>query len=422
MAILLSILSIVLTYLSPADMFPELSKYHLQRFILAPAVVVSIGVLNARRTFHWPQYILIVGLWFAIVMSKLSRFKLGWAWDAFFTFGVVVCLYFLVAVNSSSLTRIKIICRALTFCGVIMSLQAIVAYFTGFQAHDLVLSQLGDNGLEVSRRVTGEGILHDPNDFAQFLVVGLALLGLSWSRDPLKNILFVFMPASILLVAIYLTFSRGVIFGLLAIAFVLFSKKAGVVKSLIACSVLFVILMAAHFGGGRNMSLNESSAAGRIVAWGSGISQLKHDPLFGVGFGEFTKYNDLTAHNSFVLCFAELGFFGYFFWIALLVTTIMGLEALARMPRKNEDDEKFLLYVTVIRSALYAFLATAWFLSRTYSETLYILIGMAGGLMYLRHKEVPEADVQMLRWVPITFVTQVASIVLIYLTIRLRSF
>jgi len=423
MAVFLTVLSIVLCYFSPADLFPSLSQYHLQRLILAPAALASIGVLNSRRAWHWPQYVLMLGLWFAVVMSKLSRFRVGWAWDAFFTFGVVVCLYFLVSVNACSLPRIAIFCRVLAGCAVVMAVLSIFAYYTGYRAEDLIYSRLGPDGLEQTRRVTGQGILHDPNDFAQFLVVGMAFLGLSWSKtNPIKNILMVFMPASILIFAVYLTFSRGAIFGIVAIAFVLVSRSVGMVKSLIACGVLFAILLAANFGGGRDISIREGSAAGRIVAWGSGIGQLKQDPLFGVGFGQFTDYNDLTAHNSFVLCFAELGFFGYFFWVALLLVTVLGLEALARMPRNNEEDAEFARYVAVIRAALYAFIATAWFLSRTYTETLYIIVALAGGLLYLRQKEVPAAALPMLRWVPLTFCVQVVSIILIYLTVRLRSF
>jgi len=229
------------------------------------------------------------------------------------------------------------------------------------------------------------------------------------------------MPAAVLIYAIFLTNSRGAVFGMAAIVFAAVSMRVGKTKALIGTGVVVVLLLVAGFGGGRGISLHESSAAGRVMAWGSGISQLKTDPLFGVGVGQFTEYNDLTAHNSFVLCFAEVGFFGYFFWLALLITTAWGLETLAKVPAKTPEDEDFAGCVTVVRAALYAFLVTAWFLSRTYHETLYIILALAVVLICLRREQVPEAVMPMVRWVPLTFAFMVGSVLVIYGAIRLRA-
>ena len=65
--------------------------------------------------------------------------------------------------------------------------------------------------------------------------------------------------------------------------------------------------IAASAIGGRAISSKEQSAAERIEAWSVGLELLKWRPLFGAGYGNFTDHHHLTAHNSFVLCFAELG-------------------------------------------------------------------------------------------------------------------
>jgi putative inorganic carbon (HCO3(-)) transporter len=423
MALVLTVVSIVLWYFSPGDLFPEISKFHIQRFLLAPAIVSAVSLMHTRRVWHIPQYILMLGFWFAIVMSKFSKFRLGAGWTAFATFAVVACLYYLVAINSYTVRRITIFSRVVVICALVMALQSITAFYTGFRANDLVLTQrVGPEQVVVDRRITGQGVLDDPNDFGQFLVVALALLGVSWSRyNPLKNVLTVFIPAAILLFAVFLTGSRGTMFGVVAIGFVMVSRRAGVLKSLIISGALFALMLLANFGGGRTITLHEASATGRIVAWGSGLGQLRRDPLFGVGFDEFTKYNSLTAHNSFVLCFAELGFFGYFFWIAMIITSAMGLEYLAKLPRKTPEELEFGRMVSVIRAALYAYLSTSWFLSRTYDGTLYVLLALAGGLIYVHRREFAMETTPMLRWVPVTFCAQAASIAMIYLTIRFRN-
>jgi O-antigen ligase len=186
-------------------------------------------------------------------------------------------------------------------------------------------------------------------------------------------------------------------------------------------ALLFLLMLAAQFGGGRELSIREGSAAGRLMAWGTGIGVFKASPLFGVGYGKFEEYYEQTAHNSFVLCFTELGLFGYFFWLALVITTIIGLERLAKRRAVTEEDTLFMRYVTATRAALYSFLATSWFLSRTYNLTLYVIVAIAAALIFLRTQRNPELSLAPSRWIPLTVAGQFASIVLIYLTIRLRA-
>ena len=62
--------------------------------------------------------------------------------------------------------------------------------------------------------------------------------------------------------------------------------------------------------------MQDESNAGRLDAWSAGLGMFRQQPFFGVGYNMFTDHNEITAHNSFVLCFAELGLFGYFIWLA----------------------------------------------------------------------------------------------------------
>ena len=314
--------------------------------------------------------------------------------------------------NAFSVGRVRLICGLVTICALIMAILGILAYHTGYQETQLVL---GDTG-----RVRGFGFLSDPNDLAQFLLVGLALLGVFYKRGSPRNVLLL-PPASVLIYAIYLTSSRGAIFGLATILAVVSYRKGNRLLTLVVVGLLFATLLALHFGGGREMSMSEGSAAGRIMAWGAGISMLKGNPIFGVGFREFTEFNDLTAHNSFVLCFAELGLFGYFFFLALVVVSVVGLQQLSRLQTSKPDDPEFGATLKALRAAFYAFLVTGWFLSRTYSITLYVLFGLVAAMIAMRQAQFPSIEFPMRRWVPLVLVAEVASVVLIYLTVRIRS-
>ncbi len=423
MGFALSLISIVLCYFSPASLFPTLAPYHIQQIILIPAVAASLASLTMRGArLQTPQFVLIIGLWFAAVMSFLSRLALRTSLEVFIDFAIFVCLYFLISANAFSLGRVRFCCTVVVVCTVIMAAQAIVAYYTDLWHKSLVLES-GIVGISISRRARGWGVLNDPNDFAQFLIMGMGLLGIFWrKRNLIGNILLLGPPAAVLTYAIYLTQSRGAIFGLLAIAYVVIAPRIGKAPAAVFAIVIFLMLLALNFGGGREISIHEGSAAGRIEAWGAGLAQLKSRPLFGSGFGQFTEYNDLTAHNSFVLCFAELGLFGYFFWLALIVVDVMGLEKLIRLPIKAPEDARFWQTAMSIRAALYGYLTASWFLSRTYTHSLYILLALAAVLIQMRQPVHPEIVKPARSWVPMTIGVQLASIAAFWVIVRLRSF
>ncbi len=422
MAFALTLISVILTYFSPPDLFPKLAPYHIQQIILFPAIAISLTTLTMRGArLQSPQYILMIGLWFAAVMSFLSRLALRASLDVFISFAIYVCIYFLVAANAFTLGRVRFCCMVVAGCAVVMGIQAIVAYYTDLWRLPLVLES-GIPGISLMRRARGWGVLNDPNDFAQFLLVGLGLLGAFWrKRNLVANAVVLGPPAAIMLYAIYLTESRGAIFGMLAIAYVLMAPRIGKLPAGIFSILMFLMLLALRFGGGREISINEGSAAGRVFAWGAGLGQLKSSPLFGSGYNQFLEYNDLTAHNSFVLCFAELGLFGYFFWLAMIVVSIWGLESLVTLPMKTPEDTRFTQTAMSVRSALYAYLATAWFLSRSYTYTFFILLALVSVLIQLRQPLYPQVVKPARRWIPVTTALQFASIIVFYLIVRLRS-
>jgi len=413
MSLLFVILSLALNYFSPAELFPGLANYHLQQFILAPALIGTLVLLSQRLKFLWPQDFLIIGFWFAVVMSRLTSGWFGGALTSFLTFALIVLVYFLVSWNTYSLSRIRIVCVAVSMCGVVMACQGLLAYHTGRNAAKLI----------VRDRVVGWGILNDPNDLSQFLIVCLALLGVLWKRQSPARTALLVIPAVILLYTIYLTLSRGAALGLIALLFVILSTRISKLISGVAVTLIFLVMLAIGFGGGREYSLKEGSAAGRVKAWGTGISMLKSHPVFGVGFGIFTDYNELTAHNSFVLCFAELGLFGYFFWLALVLTTVTGIERMIRLPVKKPAEEEFRGIAQSLRAALYGFLVTAWFLSRTYTITLYVLLALCNSVIYLREGGRTAVVSKMLTrpWVRLTVACQFASLAIVYISVRLRS-
>ena len=173
-------------------------------------------------------------------------------------------------------------------------------------------------------------------------------------------------------------------------------RRIGTLPALVVAGSLFVAAMALHFTGGRGISAE--SGADRTALWGVGLQMLKAHPLFGVGFGNFADSAGLTAHNSIVVCAAELGLFGLFFWSVFLLPTVRDALALtspvkvseggpvvapkglfpqpARKAELFDKAEANHLGLLVLLS-LTGFLVAGLFLSRAYVLTLFLLGGMA---------------------------------------------
>src|SRR6201996_8205690 len=96
-------------------------------------------------------------------------------------------------------------------------------------------------------------------------------------------------------------------------------KKIGTAPSVIPAVLLFAGITASRYTGGRGIST--TAGEDRTEYWGEGLELLKAHPLFGIGFGNMPDYIGHTAHNSIVVCAAELGLCGLFFWSMFLFPT-----------------------------------------------------------------------------------------------------
>jgi len=181
-------------------------------------------------------------------------------------------------------------------------------------------------------------------------------------------------------------------------------------------ALLAIGAIAADIGGGRSFTVEDESAAGRIEAWSEGLQMLRSQPLIGVGYRQFTEHHNLTAHNSFVLCFAETGLIGYFFWLSLLGISLLQLQKLKNLPEESPVEQEIRRHASILQTALIGFMAAAFFLSRTYVPLLYLLIGLSAALVLIAKRyDVPIVLPTYTRMGAMIAVSEVASILLIYI-------
>jgi hypothetical protein len=421
MAFFFLLLYLILNYLRPYEFSPGLARFRPMMVVGSIGLLASIvSIPISGFTFRAKQLPLVIGfgLWTAASLI-LARQWFGGALTALNEFGITLAAFFMATFTLTTVKRIRITVGLLVALSMILVFQDVLALRFGILRDLLILEQALPGG-RIALRARGLGFMADPNDLAQTLVLAIPFAMLAWRpRAALRNFLFAIIPTAILLYGVYLTGSRGALVSLFVVVFIAIRSKLGAMLSGLMLAGGVLGLLAVSFGG-RAFGLDES-AINRIEAWSVGLQLLKQHPLTGVGYGLFTDFNRLTAHNSFVLCFSELGLPGYFLWVSLLLVTVLELNAIRKLPVKTEADATFQRLARSIQISLYGFLAAAWFLSRTYVVTLYLLIAFSMAVVEIARrggKTVGPFSFPFLATRSVLLM--LASIVLLYLQVRVQ--
>jgi O-antigen ligase len=470
MGFILTLIYIFCTIVSPEQFGDQWADYRVLLYLAALTFLFSLPeLLRRRHLLSCVQLYLLLGFTLAVALSKVAHGWFGGVIVAWRIFLPSVGVFFFIVANVTTVRRLKIL--ALTIVGSTFAVvaEALCGYYFGFRGDTFVLQQslfAGNRLVGEFSRLRGVGNMNDPNDFAQIMLIALPLLFLAWRRGRLlANSVIVLFPSAVLLWAIYLTHSRGALLALVVLFVMAIRRRIGTTASLVLTATLVLALFAVNFTGGRQISVD--GGADRLWIWASGLEMFKSAPVFGVGFGSFMDFSDLTAHNSFVLCLAELGLVGSLLWVALIVTTLMGLNRiiklqderpgesiLAEMPAPRifldpSDDlpeepsparaNRFATpiapdvgdevasatgleipeqWILAIRMAFVSFLTTSWFLSRTYQIPMYLILGLATAAILLQ-RNVAESAIRK-SWIFVTLAVEASTIAFIYLIVRLR--
>ena len=310
MGFALTILYIVVTIISPEQFGKEWASYHALAYLAGMTALASLPMMSAYR--HWKssvQTFLLLGLVVAIALSQVANGWLGGALESWRIFLPSAVVFFFIVANVTTIRRLKIATLAAVASCLIVAVEALFGYYAGFQGEMFILqtkiSSPQDDVIGQLTRIRGAGFLSDPNDLAQILLIALPLVFIAWRRGRVvANFFLVLVPAALMLWTTYLTHSRGGLVALAAVALMAARKKLGTAPSVALAAVFIFGMLALDFTGGRGISA--ADGADRLEAWANGLEMFKSAPLLGIGFNGFTDLYEITAHNSFVLCLAEL--------------------------------------------------------------------------------------------------------------------
>lgn len=337
MGIFFTLLYIFTSYLAPSTVFGDLAQYHLEEFIAFVALIASLLKAQGAGVFKMSQTVAVLALMVCVVLSLVFNGVTRSAPEALITFLTGALTYFFIMWNFRTWFHVQLLIAVLLAAALFVVSQGFFAVNTGNVASPwvFVMGHVGDN---VLLRIRGLGFINDPNDLCQFLVGLIPCVFIFWRRGNfLRNLLFVLLPVFVLLYGMFLTHSRGGMVGLLAALMVVGWRKFGVIPAVITGGGLFVALSAIGWSGGRDVSAE--SGSDRMEAWSTGLTLIRSHPVFGVGYHRFEEYFYITAHNTVVVCAAEIGLVGFFFWTLMVIPTMVELGAGSRAASPKLDPD-----------------------------------------------------------------------------------
>lgn len=403
MGFVLSILYFLTYYLTPTVIFGALAQYRIELILAAIIILVSIPSIAGTPVSKTSQSLALVGLAFATLMSVvIGEHWIGGGVNAILIFIPNAFAYLLLCIHCNSKRKVQGVILMMLFVCFFVIAQGLIQLHHGlpqgeaaFADNSYFLGQSNEHG-EMFYRLRGMGQINDPNDFAQLILCTLPLVFFFWKKKSfVRNFFLVLVPSGILVWGAYLTHSRGSILALLAVIIVAARRKIGTIPAVLLAVLLFAGSSALNYTGGRDIST--ASGEDRTELWSDGLQLLKTHPLFGVGFGDMPDYVGKTAHNTIVVCAAELGLCGLFFWSFFLLPSVRDALVVANPKRSIEaaptvvadtsypiaaagpripDEDEIKRLGRLLILSFTGFMVTGWFLSRAFVLTLFLLGGL----------------------------------------------
>jgi hypothetical protein len=245
----------------------------------------------------------------------------------------------------------------------------------------------------IEERVRYRGELHDPNEVALTISAGALslLIGFAMRKRKPHTVFFYGLAAGLVFYTVFMTQSRGGLVAGLLVPGIYVVRRYGL-KSMIPVAALAapVLLL-----GGRSGEAAEQSTLERYEAWSTGLGMLKANPLFGVGARQFAEHHYLTAHNTFVLAFSELGLPGFVLFMAIMYLTFKSLVVGLRDLRHVPGSDAATTWGLSLLASMVGIVVQINTLSFAYHAVLWVFFAMVGAWCSAIRYHLPSFRIRM---------------------------
>lgn len=245
----------------------------------------------------------------------------------------------------------------------------------------------------------------DNNQFALVLLMVLPLIYYLYQYTARRWVQMGFAAGALLTVlAIVATASRGALLGLVALAIwvILQSRRKLTGLVLVALMGFMVIQLAPERWQSRMETIktaeDDSSFMGRVAAWKVNSAIALANPVFGGGFRVVENHpvwdrfvgqpgllgfvdtpllsrSGVAAHSIWFEVLGDLGFVGFFIFVALLINTFVTLKEIRALVKRGDEACRWARDLAdLVGASMVTYIVSGSLLSAAYFETPYILM------------------------------------------------
>ncbi len=370
-----------LAYMRPQDLAWSIKSMQLSMWV-AIAMLVGLVLASGRErfaTFRLQTILLVaIGIWYTITCHTAVIPELAEKW---------IDVYLKIILISVITTGLIVTRKRFDF------MMMVIAFSLGLLGLKNGIFAISSGGAQF---LNGPGgFMIDRNAFAVALNMAIPLLvgvAMTAERKAVRIAALALVPFC--MITIFCTFSRG---GLLTMGVVGAMLIWRTRKPVLATLVLALGIAAFSYTASdqlkekyadRSSSItsyeDDSSAMGRIRAWGVALQMWRDHPVTGVGPRNFTllyrRYSNEdevhVAHNSYLQMLAETGLPGFLLFVSLLVVALLRLQAL----RMRHKEDWAGVWAGMMQVSLVAFAAGGMLLDMALFDLFYQLVALTVSL------------------------------------------
>ncbi len=325
--------ALFLTILLGPFVFIEPSPYEAAAAILCFTCIVAPVTVD-RKLLPLILFLVLWNIGGLIALMPVAHKDKTVQFAAVSVFLAVTAFVYACVFTQDCVRRLALVSSAYIFAGTVVAVLGIVGYFEAFPG-------AGKMFLEAGR---AKGTFKDPNVFGPFLIFPMLLLAHRLLND---RIGFFVVPLLIMLLGLFLSFSRGAWFHFILSAAIMigltfitttslrarFRIIVVVVAALAICSAATIFLLSIDVVGDMFteraklvQSYDAGTDKGRFALQALAVDTTLEYPL-GVGPYEFTALYGLQQHNVYLQAFLVYGWLGGVSYLVLvLLTLVLGLR------------------------------------------------------------------------------------------------
>jgi putative inorganic carbon (hco3(-)) transporter len=370
----LLILFLLIMYSNIAIAYPQLDMFRPALVVALAAILMLVlerGQTGQTFRFMWPEGILLVAFLGVCFLSSFTAFWPRFAFEKTSELAKIVLIYVLIENTVTVPARLRTVLMTMVIGGIFPAVGTIEHY---------VYQILRDG------RAAWIGVWANPNEDAYGLVIlipiaaTLAIKSRWWVRIGLAAVIVTY------LLAIFLTYSRGGLMGLIAVLGLAgWKQKSPVVRAMMIVGLGGLLLFGGMYwqrSAGFNDISHDTTVNQRIATMVAGWRMFQASPLFGIGPGcsmfAYPFYVppelncgceiQLVVHNSFIQVLSETGVLGFVPFMLLLGFSVFHAWKLQHGPLSA--------YAAALEVALWGFIVCSLSGGFSFSWWPYILIAL----------------------------------------------